>query len=156
MMSKNSHLHHHQCYLGNKYLSHAYLSFIQHCVGCLLAWKILCAIVVVLALFLHLLYLCDNCDEIAKTFLQLVLFLCDTCCLSQSISTISCSLVICVMHLMCLKFSYIQWDKFELCAMLLSNNLFLYIHDFLLVTIVFFLRSFYMCKFLCRWISLST
>ena len=33
-------------------------------------------------------------------------------------------LVICVMHLTCLKFLYIQWDKFELCAMLLSNNLF--------------------------------
>ena len=53
----------------------------------------------------------------------MVFFLCDTCCLSQSISTISCSLVICVMSLMCLKFIYIQWDKFELCAMLLSNNL---------------------------------
>ena len=46
----------------------------------------------VLAYFLHLVYLCDICDEIAKTFVQLVLFLCDTCCLSQSISTISCSL----------------------------------------------------------------
>ena len=32
-------------------------------------------------------------------------------------------LVICVMHLINLKFIYIQWDKFELCAMLSSNNL---------------------------------
>ena len=32
-------------------------------------------------------------------------------------------LVICVMSLMCLKFIDIQWDKIELCAMLLSNNL---------------------------------
>ena len=46
----------------------------------------------VLDYFLHLVYLCDICDEIAKTFLQLVLSLYDTCCLSQSISTISCSL----------------------------------------------------------------
>ena len=28
----------HQCYLGNKYLSHAYLSSIQPCVGCIMAW----------------------------------------------------------------------------------------------------------------------
>ena len=93
MINKNSHLHHHQCYFGNKYLSHAYFSCIQPCVGCP-PWheNFKCAIVVVLAYFLHLVYLCDICDEIAKTFLQLELFLCDTCCLSQSISTISCSL----------------------------------------------------------------
>ena len=28
----------HQCYLGNKYLSHAYLSSFQPCVGCIMAW----------------------------------------------------------------------------------------------------------------------
>ena len=32
-------------------------------------------------------------------------------------------LVICVMSLIFLEFIFIQWDKFELCAMLLSNNL---------------------------------
>ena len=28
-----------QCYLGNKYLSHAYSYIIQPCVGCILAWN---------------------------------------------------------------------------------------------------------------------
>ena len=93
--------------------------------------------------------------KLQKPSLQLVMFLCDTCCLSQSISTISCSLSDMCDAFVCLKFIYIQWDKFELCAMLLSNNLFLYIHDFLLVTMVSFLRLVYMCKFLCRWISLT-
>ena len=52
-----------------------------------------CAIVVVLAYFRHLVYLGDICDKIAKKkLLQLESFLCDTCCLSQSISTISYSL----------------------------------------------------------------
>ena len=55
-------------HLGNKYPSHAYLSSFQPCVGCLLAWKLLWAIVVVLAYFLHLVYLGDICDESAKTF----------------------------------------------------------------------------------------
>ncbi len=37
-MIMNSYLLHHQCYLGNKYLPHAYISSLQPCVGCLLAW----------------------------------------------------------------------------------------------------------------------
>ena len=42
-------LHPHQCYLGNKYLIHAYSSSIQPLVGCILAWNSLFAKVVVLA-----------------------------------------------------------------------------------------------------------
>ena len=61
--------------------------------------------------------------KLQKPFIQLVFFLCDTCCLSQSISTISCSLSdmrdafdVFEFHL------YANEIKFELCAMLLSNN----------------------------------
>ena len=50
-------------------------------------------------------------------------------------------LVICVMHLIYLKFICIQWDKFELRAMLFSNNLILYIHDFPLDALFSFSRT---------------
>ena len=31
-----------QCYLGNKYLSHAYFSSFQPCIGCFMAWVYFC------------------------------------------------------------------------------------------------------------------
>ena len=37
-MIVNSYLLHHQCYLGNKCLPHAYISSFQPCVGYILAW----------------------------------------------------------------------------------------------------------------------
>ena len=37
-MIVNSYLLHHQCYVGNKYLPHAYFTSFQPCVGCFLAW----------------------------------------------------------------------------------------------------------------------
>ena len=36
-MIMNYYLLHHQCYLGNKYLPHAYFSSFQPCVGCFMA-----------------------------------------------------------------------------------------------------------------------
>jgi hypothetical protein len=48
-MIVNSYLLHHQCYLGNKYLPHAYFSSFQPCVGCFLAWISFVAIHLVLA-----------------------------------------------------------------------------------------------------------
>ena len=91
--TKNSHLHHHQCYFGNKYLSHAYFSCIQPCVGCPLGMKTLNVQLLwrwlLSSLGISLWYVWWECKSF---FLQLVLFICDTCCLSQSIFTISCSL----------------------------------------------------------------
>ena len=36
-MIMNIYLLHHQCYLGNEYLPHAFISSFQPCVGCILA-----------------------------------------------------------------------------------------------------------------------
>jgi hypothetical protein len=36
-MIVNSYLLHYKCYLGNKYLPHAYFSILQPCVGCFMA-----------------------------------------------------------------------------------------------------------------------
>ena len=94
-------------HLGNKYLPHASLSSFQPCVGCLLAWKLLCAIVVVLAYFLHLVYLCDICDEFAKTFNSIgIISLRYLLPISKHLHYIF-PLVIRVMYLMCLNFIYI-------------------------------------------------
>ena len=61
-MIANSYLLHQQCYLGNKYLPHAYISSFQPCVGCFMAWISLVAIDVVLAKFL-LKYLYCKCEQ---------------------------------------------------------------------------------------------
>ena len=120
-MSK-SHLLHHQCHIGNKYLSHAYLSSIQPCVGCLMTWNMCncCGFGLFPSLGISLWYLWWNCKNISfnwySLFVILVAYL-----KASSLSLVP--LVICVMSLIFFKFIYIQWDKFELCAMLLSNNL---------------------------------
>ena len=59
-MIVNSYILHHQCYLGNKYLPHAYISSFQPCVGCFLAWIV--AIDVVLAKFLSKQLYC-KCEQ---------------------------------------------------------------------------------------------
>jgi hypothetical protein len=99
----------HQCYLGNKYLIHAYFSSIQPC-------------------RLHL---------GMKLF---ILKICDTCCLSQSIPTISFPLVIFVVSLLwlCLKFSIYNKIKLSLLAMLSSKDLIGVLYDFVLDIMLFF------------------
>ena len=62
-------------------------------------------------------------------------------------------LVICVMHLIYLKFIYIQWDKFELCAMLLSNNLICIFMTSFWIPCSLFPKPFRMYMFLCGCIS---
>ena len=62
-------------------------------------------------------------------------------------------LVICVMSLISLKFIYTQWDKFELCAMILRNNLFVYSWLPFWIPWSPLHRPFHMCKFLCGCIS---
>ena len=62
-------------------------------------------------------------------------------------------LVICVMHLIYLKFIYIQWDKFELCAMLLSNNLICIFMTSFWIPCSLFPEPFRMYMFLCGCIS---
>jgi hypothetical protein len=57
-MIMSSYLLHHQCYLGNKYLPHAYFSSFQPCVGCFLAWISFVAIHLVLAK-----QLCCKCGQ---------------------------------------------------------------------------------------------
>ena len=60
--------------------------------------------------------------NLQKPCLQLILFVILVAYFKASPLSLV-PLVICVMHLIYLKFIYIQWDKFELCAMPLSNNL---------------------------------
>ena len=62
-------------------------------------------------------------------------------------------LVICVMHLIYLKFIYIQWDKFELCAMLLSSNLVYMFMTSFWIPCSLFPEPFRMYMFLCGCIS---
>ena len=62
-------------------------------------------------------------------------------------------LVICVMHLIYLKFIYIQWDKFELCAMLLSNHLICIFMTSFWIPCSFFSEPFRMYMFLYGCIS---
>ena len=113
-------------HLGNKYLPHASLSSFQPCVGCFLAWKLLiicncCGFGLFISFGIYLWYLWWNGKNYSfnwySFFVILVSYL-----KASPLSLIP--LVICVMSLMCLNFIYIQWDKFELCAMLLRNNLF--------------------------------
>ena len=109
-INKNSHLHHHQCYFGNKYLSHAYFSCIQPCVGCppfgmktlnvqlLWFWLISFTWYIFVVFVMKLQKPSYNWNYF---FVILVAYL-------KAFPLSLVPLVICVMHLMCLKFIYIQ------------------------------------------------
>ena len=90
--------------------------------------------------------------NLQKPCLQLILFVILVTYFKASILSLV-PLVLCVMHLIYLKFIYIQWDKFELCAMLLSNNLICMFMTSFGIPRSPFPEPFCMYMFLCGYIS---
>ena len=120
---QNYHLLHRQC-ISVTSINFMHTFLVSTLLGCFFAWKFLCAIVVVLASFFTWYIFVIFVMKLQKPFFfnRYYFFVILVAYLKASpISLVP--LVICVMSLIVLKFIYIQWDKFKLCAMLLSNNL---------------------------------